>query len=127
MYLYIVNSLYYNYICMYLNYLIHLMNIHIMYVYLKALSAKDKLTSFSVFNITKSRFVVNFPVIPGQTGKEKTPAADLSQDGPDVVSTLIGKYGRWQLLMTFLLSLFSLPCTFHIYLPTFTVSVINTT
>ncbi|KAJ2951125.1 hypothetical protein O0L34_g5514 [Tuta absoluta] len=39
---------------------------------------------------------------------------------PDVVSRAIGDYGRWQLLITFLLSLFSFPCTFHIYLPTFT-------
>lgn len=46
----------------------------------------------------------------------------VEEDGPDVVSSVIGKYGRWQMLMTFLLSLFSLPCTFHIYLPTFTVS-----
>lgn len=61
-------------------------------------------------------------IIPSQgSNKEKTRPVDLVEDeGPDVVSTIIGKYGRWQLLMTFLLSLFSLPCTFHIYLPTFT-------
>ncbi|XP_030027828.2 organic cation transporter protein isoform X1 [Manduca sexta] len=60
-------------------------------------------------------------IIPSQTNKEKSRTVDLTDDeGPDVVSTIIGKYGRWQLLMTFLLSLFSLPCTFHIYLPTFT-------
>ena len=37
----------------------------------------------------------------------------------DVVSTAIGEFGRWQLLMTFLLSLFNIPCTWHIFVPTF--------
>ncbi|XP_047025116.1 organic cation transporter protein-like isoform X1 [Helicoverpa zea] len=62
-------------------------------------------------------------IIPTQgTNKEKNQVSSpVEDDGPDVVSTIIGKYGRWQLLMTFLLSLFSLPCTFHIYLPTFTM------
>lgn len=61
-------------------------------------------------------------IIPSQTAnREKSlPADSFEEEGPDVVSTIIGNYGRWQLLMTFLLSLFSLPCTFHIYLPTFT-------
>lgn len=69
-------------------------------------------------------FSLFFPVIPAQgTNKEKTHAVSPTEDeGPDVVADVIGKFGRWQLLMTFLLSLFSLPCTFHIYLPTFTVS-----
>jgi OCT family organic cation transporter-like MFS transporter 4/5 len=37
----------------------------------------------------------------------------------DVVSLCIGEYGRWQLLVTFLLSLVNIPCTFHIFAPTF--------
>ncbi|XP_063362482.1 organic cation transporter protein-like isoform X1 [Cydia amplana] len=54
-------------------------------------------------------------IIPtGTASKEKC------VEETDVVSQAIGNYGRWQLLMTFLLSLFSFPCTFHIYLPTFT-------
>ncbi|KAJ8716704.1 hypothetical protein PYW07_003331 [Mythimna separata] len=63
-----------------------------------------------------------FKIIPSQgTNKEKSRAVSpVDDDGPDMVSAIIGKYGRWQLVMTFLLSLFSLPCTFHIYLPTFT-------
>lgn len=32
----------------------------------------------------------------------------------DVISSLIGPFGRWQLLMTILLSLFQVPNTFHI-------------
>ncbi|CAG5027932.1 unnamed protein product [Parnassius apollo] len=47
--------------------------------------------------------------------------AAAEEDEADVVSSVIGDYGRWQLLMTFLLAMFSLPCTFLIYLPTFTV------
>lgn len=37
----------------------------------------------------------------------------------DVVSQCIGDFGRWQLHITFLLSLLNFPCTFHIYAPTF--------
>nr|XP_022904017.1 organic cation transporter protein-like isoform X1 [Onthophagus taurus] len=37
----------------------------------------------------------------------------------DVVTRAIGSFGKWQLQMTFLLSLFNIPCTFHIYSPTF--------
>ncbi|XP_075975349.1 organic cation transporter protein-like isoform X2 [Anticarsia gemmatalis] len=62
-----------------------------------------------------------FKIIPSQGGKDKSRTVSPAEgEGPDVVATVIGNYGRWQLLMTFLLSLFSLPCTFHIYLPTFT-------
>jgi MFS family permease len=42
-----------------------------------------------------------------------------AEDEEDVVSTAIGEFGRWQLLMTFLLSLFNIPCTWHIFVPTF--------
>lgn len=41
------------------------------------------------------------------------------EDEEDPVSIVIGKYGRWQLLLTFLLSLFNIPCTWHIFVPTF--------
>ncbi|CAB3226717.1 unnamed protein product [Arctia plantaginis] len=65
-----------------------------------------------------------FKIIPSQGVKDKSQAVTPSEtEEPDVVTTVIGNYGRWQLLMTFLLSLFSLPCTFHIYLPTFTAAV----
>ncbi|CAH1407662.1 unnamed protein product [Nezara viridula] len=37
----------------------------------------------------------------------------------DPMMECIGEFGRWQLLMTFLLSLVNLPCTFHLYAPTF--------
>ncbi|CAH1636438.1 unnamed protein product [Spodoptera littoralis] len=81
----------------------------------------NKVNSFS--DIMRKCFKMGlFKIIPAQgTNKEKTHAVSPTEDeGPDVVADVIGKFGRWQLLMTFLLSLFSLPCTFHIYLPTFT-------
>ncbi|XP_023018832.2 organic cation transporter protein isoform X2 [Leptinotarsa decemlineata] len=37
----------------------------------------------------------------------------------DIISTSIGNFGKWQLLHTFLLSLFNIPCTWHIFVPTF--------
>ncbi|GJQ74449.1 hypothetical protein Trydic_g21319 [Trypoxylus dichotomus] len=40
-------------------------------------------------------------------------------DDHDAISLCIGKYGRWQLILTFLLSLFNIPCTWHIFSPTF--------
>ncbi|XP_049872459.1 organic cation transporter protein-like isoform X2 [Pectinophora gossypiella] len=60
-----------------------------------------------------------FKIIPSQPSREKPRSPPVEED-PDVVSQAIGDYGRWQLLITFLLSMFSFPCTFHIYLPTFT-------
>lgn len=69
-------------------------------------------------------------VIPNQQNsvekiKSASPAPAHDSSEPDVVSAAIGDYGRWQLMMTFLLSLFSFPCTFHIYLPTFTARETN--
>lgn len=40
------------------------------------------------------------------------PADD--EDETDVIGDLMGHYGKWQLLMTVLLSLFQVPNTFHI-------------
>ncbi|XP_022192162.1 organic cation transporter protein isoform X2 [Nilaparvata lugens] len=37
----------------------------------------------------------------------------------DPISQSIGEFGRWQFLLTFLLSLVNFPCTFHIFAPTF--------
>ncbi|XP_065082865.1 organic cation transporter protein isoform X1 [Ochlerotatus camptorhynchus] len=42
-----------------------------------------------------------------------------SSEDSDVIGDLIGDYGKWQFVMTFLLSLFQVPNTFHIYSPTF--------
>ncbi|XP_058823477.1 solute carrier family 22 member 21 isoform X1 [Topomyia yanbarensis] len=50
----------------------------------------------------------------GPSGKHKNPDEEC-----DVIGDLIGDYGKWQFVMTFLLSLFQVPNTFHIYSPTF--------
>lgn len=41
------------------------------------------------------------------------------EDEKDVVSEAIGEYGRWQLRLTCLLAFFNVPCTWHIFSPTF--------
>ncbi|XP_011555935.3 organic cation transporter protein isoform X2 [Plutella xylostella] len=64
-----------------------------------------------------------FKIIPNQelsgSRERKAPARPADQD---LVSAAIGDYGRWQLLITFLISLFSFPCTFHMYMSNFTVA-----
>jgi hypothetical protein len=42
-------------------------------------------------------------------------------DECDSIGDLIGHYGKWQFVMTLLLSLFQVPNTFHIFSPTFQV------
>lgn len=44
------------------------------------------------------------------------------QEDCDVIGDLIGHYGKWQLIMTVLLSLFQIPNTFHISSPLYQVS-----
>lgn len=46
-------------------------------------------------------------------------------DECDAIGDLIGHYGKWQFVMTILLSLFQVPNTFHIFSPTFQVSADN--
>lgn len=43
----------------------------------------------------------------------------VEEEEEDIISKAIGEFGRWQLLHTFLLSLFNIPCTWHIFAPTF--------
>jgi hypothetical protein len=54
----------------------------------------------------------------GKTKKRKL----LVDDECDAIGDLIGHYGKWQFMMTILLSLFQVPNTFHIFSPTFQVS-----
>lgn len=37
----------------------------------------------------------------------------------DLISSAIGNFGKWQLCLTFALSLVNIPCTWHIFVPTF--------
>lgn len=55
---------------------------------------------------------------PTTNSKEKI----YVDDECDAIGDLIGHYGKWQFVMTFLLSLFQVPNTFHIFSPTFQVS-----
>ncbi|RVE46487.1 hypothetical protein evm_008837 [Chilo suppressalis] len=64
-------------------------------------------------------------IIPSQVSSKEKARPSTPEEEPDAVASIIGNYGRWQLLITFLLSLFSFPCTFHIYLPTFTARATN--
>ncbi|XP_034253034.1 organic cation transporter protein-like isoform X2 [Thrips palmi] len=48
---------------------------------------------------------------------EKSPPLEES----DHICDAIGGFGRWQLKLTFLLSLVNIPCTWHIFVPTFQV------
>ncbi|XP_003436361.2 organic cation transporter protein isoform X2 [Anopheles gambiae] len=52
----------------------------------------------------------------GSKGAKKRKSSD---EESDIIGELIGDYGKWQFVMTFLLSLFQVPNTFHIYSPTF--------
>lgn len=54
-----------------------------------------------------------------QAHDEKKKRKHDEEDEEDPVSVAIGRYGKWQLLVTFLLSLFNIPCTWHIFVPTF--------
>ncbi|XP_002137941.2 organic cation transporter protein isoform X1 [Drosophila pseudoobscura] len=49
---------------------------------------------------------------PQSPSPGRNPAED--EDETDVIGDLMGHYGKWQLLMTVLLSLFQVPNTFHI-------------
>lgn len=41
------------------------------------------------------------------------------KEDDDLISSAIGDYGKWQLYLTFALSLVNIPCTWHIFVPTF--------
>ncbi|XP_050294234.1 organic cation transporter protein-like isoform X2 [Anthonomus grandis grandis] len=41
------------------------------------------------------------------------------EEEDDIISNTIGKYGKWQFLLTFILALVNIPCTWHIFVPIF--------
>ncbi|XP_044757941.1 solute carrier family 22 member 13-like isoform X2 [Coccinella septempunctata] len=53
----------------------------------------------------------------GMTDENKNKNYEGEED--DIIDKAIGKFGRWQCQLTFLLALFNIPCTFHIFVPTF--------
>lgn len=50
-------------------------------------------------------------------------SSSTSHEECDIIGEIIGKYGKYQFYMTFLLSLFQIPNTFHISSPIYQVSV----
>lgn len=46
-------------------------------------------------------------------------SSKVEEEEDDVISKAIGTFGKWQLQLTFFLSLFNIPCTWHIYSMTF--------
>lgn len=54
--------------------------------------------------------------------KQHHNSAQHDDDECDTIGELIGKYGKYQFYMTFLLSLFQIPNTFHISSPIYQVS-----
>lgn len=48
-------------------------------------------------------------MLPGKIRPKKNP-----EDEYDIIGELMGNYGKWQFIMTILLSLFQVPNTFHI-------------
>lgn len=55
-----------------------------------------------------------------KSNDDSAPSHD--DDECDTIGELIGKYGKYQFYMTFLLSLFQIPNTFHISSPIYQVS-----
>ncbi|XP_055695059.1 organic cation transporter protein [Lutzomyia longipalpis] len=55
----------------------------------------------------------------GADANKSSSKQKCSEDECDIIGELIGKYGKWQFYMTFLLSLFQVPNTFHISSPVF--------
>lgn len=50
----------------------------------------------------------------GGSGKRPATKHKHTDDDCDVIGELMGQYGKYQFVMTFLLSLFQVPNTFHI-------------
>lgn len=55
------------------------------------------------------------------SGESRSKKKILGEDECDAIGDLIGHYGKWQFVMTILLSLFQVPNTFHIVSPSFQV------
>lgn len=65
--------------------------------------------------------MVEAPPTTNKQDMSKSKRKVLVDDECDAIGDLIGHYGKWQFVMTILLSLFQVPNTFHIFSPTFQV------
>ncbi|KAK9875028.1 hypothetical protein WA026_005836 [Henosepilachna vigintioctopunctata] len=53
----------------------------------------------------------------GMTDENKNKNHD--DDEEDIIDKAIGKFGKWQFQLSFILALVNIPCTWHIFVPTF--------
>lgn len=76
---------------------------------------------------TTSTTTTTIPINKSSTNKKKSNnnknTHHHSNDECDIIGELMGKYGKYQFYMTFLLSLFQIPNTFHISSPVFQVGI----
>lgn len=69
--------------------------------------------------------VVAGGAVSGGSGKRPATKHKHTDDDCDVIGELMGQYGKYQFVMTFLLSLFQVPNTFHIASSIYQVSLGN--
>lgn len=87
----------------------------------KANSTESTATNFQdivLVNSSNTNLDSRMGDLAGENNVKKKVEID---DECDAIGDLIGHYGKWQFVMTILLSLFQVPNTFHIFSPTFQV------
>lgn len=91
---------------------------------LKGNRAKDKNVGVSVISIDYRNYSSDVKQPPPyEVNIVNDEQEDLSKDvDSDIISNNIGHFGLWQFIWTFLLSLFQVPTTFHIFAFVFQVS-----
>jgi hypothetical protein len=87
----------------------------------KANSTESATTNFQdgLVNSSNSNLNARMVEMSNESGVKKKKA--LVDDECDTIGDLIGHYGKWQFVMTILLSLFQVPNTFHIISPNYQV------
>uniref|UniRef100_A0A182W087 Uncharacterized protein n=1 Tax=Anopheles minimus TaxID=112268 RepID=A0A182W087_9DIPT len=64
------------------------------------------------------------PAFDDKSDNSSNLSVSANDEDSDIISEYIGHYGRWQFGWTFLLCLFQIPTTFHIFCLVFQVSVV---
>lgn len=77
-------------------------------VYFCLLSAQKMQNAGNTIIVSKNSTSTSQPPVGGSTKRENI------KEETDVIGELVGGFGKWQFLMTILLSLFQIPNTFHI-------------
>lgn len=73
---------------------------------------------------TSATTTTAIPINTSTTKKKSNKNFHQSHEECDIIGELMGKYGKYQFYMTFLLSLFQIPNTFHISSPVFQVGIL---